>query len=65
MPYEELMPLMTAVEEAAQHLDRSRMREILQAAVTEYEGSAVKDLLWDTSDSVEPGTASDGPANLH
>jgi FlaA1/EpsC-like NDP-sugar epimerase len=65
MPYEELMPLMTAVEEAAQHLDRSRMREILQAAVTEYEVSAVKDLLWDTSDSVEPGTVSDGPANLH
>jgi len=52
--HEQLMPLLEEVFEAAQQLDRSRMREILQATVEEYEPALdIKDLLWDTSPTGE------------
>jgi FlaA1/EpsC-like NDP-sugar epimerase len=62
MPYEQLMPLLAEVNEAAQRLDRGRMREILEATVEEYEPALdIKDLLWDTSTSVDiPAVASNG-----
>jgi len=60
MPHEQLMPLLAEVHETAQRLDRGRMREILEATVEEYEPALdIKDLLWDTSPSVDiPAVAS-------
>jgi FlaA1/EpsC-like NDP-sugar epimerase len=66
MPHEQLMPLLAEVHEAAQHLDRGRMREILEATVEEYEPSLdIKDLLWDTSTSVEIPAVTSSIEKLH
>jgi FlaA1/EpsC-like NDP-sugar epimerase len=66
MPQEQLMPLLEEVFEAAQHLDRSRMREILQATVEEYEPALdIKDLLWDTSPTGEVAVLKSPPEKLH
>ena len=46
IPHQKLMPLLAEVHEAAQHLDRGRMREILKATVEEYQPALdIKDLL--------------------
>jgi len=53
IPHERLIPMLSEVHEAAQHLDRSRMREILVATVEEYEPALdIKDLLWGTASDV-------------
>jgi len=66
MPPEQLMPLLEEVFEAAQHLNRSRMREILQATVEEYEPALdIKDLLWDTSPTGEVAVLKSPPEKLH
>jgi len=53
MPWEQLKPLLAEVYEAAQHLDRSRMRKILVTTVKEYEPALdIKDLLWETTKEV-------------
>jgi FlaA1/EpsC-like NDP-sugar epimerase len=66
MPHEQLMPLLAEVNEAAQRLDRGRMREILEATVEEYEPALdIKDLLWDTSTSVDIPAVASNVEKLH
>jgi len=46
-------PLLSEVRAAAQHLNRSKMREILVATVEEFEPALdIKDLLWETATDV-------------
>ena len=64
--HEKLMPLLEEVFQAAQHLDRSRMREILKATVEEYEPALdIKDLLWDPSPTVEVAVIAIPADKLH
>jgi FlaA1/EpsC-like NDP-sugar epimerase len=54
IPHKNLMPLLAELNIAGEHLDRSRMREILEETVKEYEPALdIKDLLWDTSTSLD------------
>ena len=60
------MSLLTAVEEAAHHLDRGRMRETLETAVQEYEPAEdIKDLLWEEPGSLDVATARDSLGKFH
>jgi len=66
LPFDQLMSLLAGVEEAAQHLDRSRMREILETAVQEYEPAEdIKDLLWEEPGSLDVTTARDSLDKVH
>ena len=66
LPFDKLTSLLAAVEEAAQHLDRGRMREILETAVQEYEPAEdIKDLLWEEPGSLDAATARDGLGKVH
>lgn len=66
LPYEQLEGILLAVVEAAQHLDRGRMREILEMAVLEYQPEeGIKDLLWEESGSVEVAPADDNLGSIH
>ena len=65
-PLKKLMPLLAEVHEAAQHLDRGRMREILVATVEEYQPALdIKDLLWETQVSVDGTKISGNKEKLH
>jgi FlaA1/EpsC-like NDP-sugar epimerase len=64
-PADVLVPMLAAVEDAARELDRSRMREILQATVKEYRpADDINDLLWD-SGIVEVVRLSKTSGNVH
>lgn len=64
LPYDQLEGLLQAVVEAAQHLDRGKMREILEAAVLEYQPEeGIKDLLWDAPKTVD--IAQEDPGKIH
>jgi FlaA1/EpsC-like NDP-sugar epimerase len=64
--HEQLMPLLADVEAAAEHLDRGRMREILEQTVEEYEPALdIKDLLWDTSTSIDIAAITNDADKLH
>ena len=66
LPFDQLMSLLAAVEEAAQHLDRSRMREVLKMAVQEYEPAEdIKDLLWEEPRSLDVTTDRDSLGKIH
>jgi len=66
MPHEYLMPLLADVHEAAERLDRGRMREILEATVEEYEPALdIKDLLWETSRSLDATAVSSDGDKIH
>ena len=66
LPFDQLMSLLAAVEEAARHLDRGRMREILETAVQEYKPAEdIKDLLWEEPGPLDAATARDGLGKVH
>jgi FlaA1/EpsC-like NDP-sugar epimerase len=63
LPYEQLMSLLEALDEAAQRLDRGRVREVLEMAVAEYQPTeGISDLLWEPAAS---DIAVEDPKNIH
>jgi FlaA1/EpsC-like NDP-sugar epimerase len=61
-----LMPLLAEVEDAARHLDRRRIRELLDKTVREYRpADDINDLLWDNRGSGEFAATGETPDKVH
>ena len=61
-----LMPLLAEVEDAARHLDRSRMRELLEKTVREYQpADDINDLLWDNRKPSKVTSIGEPPNKVH
>jgi FlaA1/EpsC-like NDP-sugar epimerase len=66
LPADVLMPLLAEVEDAARHLDRGRMRELLDRTVHEYQpADDINDLLWDNRGSGEFAATGKSPDKVH